>query len=609
MANCEGPCDEWDGTGKRWFKVWETGYSRTSWPVWEPRYRHDDVAVSSWEAWEAGYIIRRGVNMTIPRALKPGNYLIRHEVINLEANLQLYPECAQLSITGDGNAVPSPEYLVEFPGAYRDDQEGLEIAGNIYSPRGHNTYNFTMPGPKVWIPEAQAVSPTLFGSGGAVYYCGEEGGTIVVANPNYNILNDFEACSTIFGDILVDPAFVYFILNGPQEITGTIIAHDNTILKYVSLADVRKLGGFSFASPAITGRIKFSEVTEIGFLEWRNVTFNRNTGVEWMEWEAPKLVAVSSLNVEGTDLSGFLPDYISYDGGFYYHGLEHLETADNIRVVDNRRMTKVVFPALKTISGPLIVGNNDGPSPRGKQDPDSRLISFPALESVGSVSIYYNDNFLSSQEGKVDLPVLGHVFGDFNVTNGIVINELSVPALTEVDGGLYILNNKGLKKLDFPELRKADRIVIDGGDSDNGGFETITFPVLERVGAFHVRAPASNFDCSSLDHIREIASEFSCTSSRRPSSTIGSPTPTPSGPASSPTGEPGPTNDPEGTDDPAPTGSPDSTHNPDATNGAAPNPTNGEPSTPSQSVPATSGASSFGSPFRIVSLLLERWLS
>ncbi|KAI3318474.1 lytic polysaccharide monooxygenase [Xylariaceae sp. AK1471] len=155
MANCEGPCDEWDGTGKRWFKVWETGYSRKSWPVWEPRSSQDDEPINSWEAWEAGYIIRRGVNMTIPRALKPGNYLIRHEAINLEANLQLYPECAQLNITGDGKAVPDPEYLVEFPGAYRDDQEGLEIAGDIYSPRGHSTYNFTMPGPKVWVPEAE----------------------------------------------------------------------------------------------------------------------------------------------------------------------------------------------------------------------------------------------------------------------------------------------------------------------------------------------------------------------------------------------------------------------------------------------------------------------
>ncbi|KAI0503235.1 lytic polysaccharide monooxygenase [Xylaria bambusicola] len=128
MANCEGPCDEWDGTGKRWFKVWETGYSRTSWPEWQPRPIPGDTPISTCDAWEAGYyIVRRGVNMTIPKPLKPGNYLIRHEVINLEANLQIYPECAQLNLTSEGDAVPSPEYLVEFPGAYRDITEPRKL--------------------------------------------------------------------------------------------------------------------------------------------------------------------------------------------------------------------------------------------------------------------------------------------------------------------------------------------------------------------------------------------------------------------------------------------------------------------------------------------------
>ncbi|KAJ3577392.1 hypothetical protein NPX13_g3180 [Xylaria arbuscula] len=155
MANCEGPCDEWDGSGKRWFKIWETGYSQTSWPEWQPLPFTGDTPISAWYAWQAGFIIQRGVNMTIPTALKPGNYLIRHEVINLEANLQIYPECAQLNITGEGDAVPSPEYLVEFPGAYRDDQEGLDVAGNLYGYMGHHTFNFTMPGPKVWVPGAR----------------------------------------------------------------------------------------------------------------------------------------------------------------------------------------------------------------------------------------------------------------------------------------------------------------------------------------------------------------------------------------------------------------------------------------------------------------------
>ncbi|KAI0098619.1 hypothetical protein GGR51DRAFT_537762 [Nemania sp. FL0031] len=453
--------------------------------------------------------------------------------------------------------------------------------------------------------------------------CGVDGGTIVVANPNYQILDELEACSTIFGDILIDPGFVYFILQGPQEITGTIIAHDNVILKSLSLPDVHKLGGLSFASPDIETVITFPEVTEIGSLEWRNITWEYD--FDYFSWAAEKLVTVSNLNVEATYLSGFKPDYPNYDGtSFYYGGLGQLEMADNIRVVNNLRMDEIVFESLKTISGSLIVGSNfNFLNSRGKRDANSLLVSLPALESIGNVIIYDEDIARGNPEGKIDLPILGHVFGDFNVTNIGGISEISVPALTDVDGGLYILGNKALKNLDFPELRRVNHVFIDGGDAYYGGFETISFSALEEVGPFHVRAPAYNFDCSSLEHIRQIASEFSCENSRgtydpdTPSSTSEVPTPTPSDPAPSPTAttdepsmtsEPVSTGLPSQTNVPAPTDPAEPTSNPDTTGGAGDTPTSEAPASASGSEPATSGASGLSSPFGLILLLLTYWL-
>lgn len=406
-----------------------------------------------------------------------------------------------------------------------------------------------------------------------------------MANPNYEILDELEACSTIFGDILVDPAFVYFILEGPLEITGTIIAHDNSILKYVSLANVTKLGGFSFASPQITGQINFPEVTEIGTLEWRNISFTN--GIDFYSWHAPKFVAVSNLNVEATDLSGFSPDYLNYDGSaFYYEGLEGLQTADNIRVVDNRRMDDVVFNSLKTISGSLTVGNNiNTQRGTGKRDQGNLLVSLPVLESVGNVVIY-DTTVHRALEGKVDLPVLGHVFGDLNITTVTGITELSVPALTDIDGGLNILDNTGLRDLSFPALRRVNHVVFEGGHSYAPGFSTISFPVLEEVASFYVNAPANSFDCSQLDHIRAIAGAFYCandngpynpdtppsstpSSSTPPSSTppsstppssTGGPAPTSSSPGPSQTSEPYPTSESSSTPEPSPTSEPAATY-------------------------------------------------
>ncbi|KAI1480355.1 hypothetical protein F4774DRAFT_378138 [Daldinia eschscholtzii] len=31
MADCGGPCNKWDGLGKRWFKIWESGYYKSEW--------------------------------------------------------------------------------------------------------------------------------------------------------------------------------------------------------------------------------------------------------------------------------------------------------------------------------------------------------------------------------------------------------------------------------------------------------------------------------------------------------------------------------------------------------------------------------------------------
>ncbi|KAI8953703.1 lytic polysaccharide monooxygenase [Xylaria longipes] len=154
MASCDGPCDQWDGSGKRWFKIWESGYFKSWAPFWENQTTGEDQSISNVGAWQQVAIQRYGLNVTIPRSLRPGKYLIRHEVVNLEANLQIFPECAQLDVSGDGAAVPDEDYLVEFPGAYSDDDPGFAIAGHIYEPAAHNTYNYTMPGPKIWDPEA-----------------------------------------------------------------------------------------------------------------------------------------------------------------------------------------------------------------------------------------------------------------------------------------------------------------------------------------------------------------------------------------------------------------------------------------------------------------------
>lgn len=62
-----------------------------------------------------------GANLDIstPASLKPGKYLLRHEVINLESGpVQFFPNCIQLEVSGSGINMPAANELVKFPGAY-----------------------------------------------------------------------------------------------------------------------------------------------------------------------------------------------------------------------------------------------------------------------------------------------------------------------------------------------------------------------------------------------------------------------------------------------------------------------------------------------------------
>ena len=109
LAACpDAGCESLDTTGKIWFKIWETGLLGGT------------LMSENWVMKDVYY----GANLDIPTPvkLKPGKYLLRHEMINLETGpAQFFPNCIQLDIKGSGTSFPDPKYFVQFPEAYVDD--------------------------------------------------------------------------------------------------------------------------------------------------------------------------------------------------------------------------------------------------------------------------------------------------------------------------------------------------------------------------------------------------------------------------------------------------------------------------------------------------------
>lgn len=112
MASCGEDCTTIADTASlKWFKVAEEGL-RAGYAVGEADgWFQNDL----WENRRTEYW-----NVTVPKGLKAGRYMIRHEIMNLELNpVQFYPNCAHLEVKGEGSLVPNEEYLVQFPGAYK----------------------------------------------------------------------------------------------------------------------------------------------------------------------------------------------------------------------------------------------------------------------------------------------------------------------------------------------------------------------------------------------------------------------------------------------------------------------------------------------------------
>ncbi|KAF7333018.1 Glycosyl hydrolase, family 61, 9 [Mycena venus] len=135
-------------TGLQWFKIQEDGLiaANQSWGV--------DRMVAN----------KGKVTFTIPPCISAGQYLLRHEMIEIRhsSTCRSYlsrgsilrsekkMECAQIQITGGGSTSPP---TVSFPGAYQGTDPGITV--NIYYPL---LTNYTIPGPPVFSCSGGGVS-------------------------------------------------------------------------------------------------------------------------------------------------------------------------------------------------------------------------------------------------------------------------------------------------------------------------------------------------------------------------------------------------------------------------------------------------------------------
>lgn len=114
-ANDANDCRTFDSATASWFKIGQKGL------------QDGTIEMGNWfqktfSRWDGGPSLW---SERVPGNLRPGRYLVRHEIISLHSanKPQFYAECAHLEVSGRGEGVPGEEYLVRIPGMWRVDRK------------------------------------------------------------------------------------------------------------------------------------------------------------------------------------------------------------------------------------------------------------------------------------------------------------------------------------------------------------------------------------------------------------------------------------------------------------------------------------------------------
>lgn len=135
LAACNGDCATVDKTTLEFFKIAEMGQLQLGVGGGKAGRWADDVLREANGAW----------NVTIPKSIKDGNYVLRNEIIALHSAYdvgaaQLYPTCISIAVSGGGDATPQGTVGTELY-----NKEDSSIHYNIYNDEAKPVYK--IPGP------------------------------------------------------------------------------------------------------------------------------------------------------------------------------------------------------------------------------------------------------------------------------------------------------------------------------------------------------------------------------------------------------------------------------------------------------------------------------
>ncbi|KAI1455966.1 lytic polysaccharide monooxygenase [Annulohypoxylon moriforme] len=146
LAPCgDAGCDKVDKNNLRFFKFYENGLVQPGMadsPTWSTQKWATTEVHKKVQKEGDGFIDTFTVN--IPSNIKPGSYILRHEILGLhkahEGQAEFYPQCINLKISGSGNQQPAGVPATQM---YNSNDPGVAL--DIW----RNLQSYQIPGPAV----------------------------------------------------------------------------------------------------------------------------------------------------------------------------------------------------------------------------------------------------------------------------------------------------------------------------------------------------------------------------------------------------------------------------------------------------------------------------
>lgn len=290
-------------------------------------------------------------------------------------------------------------------------------------------------------------------------------------------LNSIIECETIVGNVVISE-FDYPIITFTNlvKIKGNLSIYKSPELVRIESPQLQSISGqfqlFELTSFAL---ISVPSLKQVQSLKWQilpilsNVQFNA------------EIKGIESITISDTSLTGF--------SGFVANELKILDINNNrfldtidcnvekvtqlLHVSANSNEIKVHLPNLKQVEE-LSIHN-------------VAILNLGNLERVGK-----SMSLSSSLFQALKLSKLKYVGGTLNLSKNSKLEVVEFPELDEVDGGLMIINNNLVEKVNFlPNLK-----IIGGALEIVGKITELTFKNLKLVkGSAIVRSTSPLFDC------------------------------------------------------------------------------------------------------------------